>query len=111
MSDHGSAAVGDETAPIVGLPLDHEPRTAALPAAPPPAAAAPAATVPAGWYPVVGGQRYWDGATWTDVDSRTVEDFPGRFQVKRYQLATPATYRFSMPGSDRPRSTTVTQIP
>jgi PKD repeat protein/glucose/arabinose dehydrogenase/type 1 glutamine amidotransferase len=35
-----------------------------------------------------------DGQAWTDVDRRTVEDFPGRFQPKRYQLATPASYKF-----------------
>ncbi|WP_232323857.1 ThuA domain-containing protein [Catenuloplanes japonicus] len=35
-----------------------------------------------------------DGGTWTDVDRKTNEDFPGRFQAKRYQLAAPATYKF-----------------
>ena len=26
----------------------------------------PAPSVPAGWYPHEGGQRYWDGTTWTE---------------------------------------------
>ncbi|WP_306211100.1 ThuA domain-containing protein [Actinoplanes sp. RD1] len=35
-----------------------------------------------------------DGATWTDIDSRTGQTFPERFQTRRFDLAAPATYKF-----------------
>ncbi len=35
-----------------------------------------------------------DGQAWTDVDRRTAQTFPERFQTRRFDLATPATYKF-----------------
>jgi glucose/arabinose dehydrogenase/type 1 glutamine amidotransferase len=35
-----------------------------------------------------------DGETWTDVDRRTAQTFPDRFQTRRFDLAAPQNFRF-----------------
>jgi hypothetical protein len=35
-----------------------------------------------------------DGSAWTDLDTRSGEQFPNRFQTKRYEVTTPGTYKY-----------------
>ncbi|WP_236048644.1 ThuA domain-containing protein [Paractinoplanes ovalisporus] len=35
-----------------------------------------------------------DGQTWTDVDGRAGQTFPDRFQIRRFEVATPGDYKF-----------------
>ncbi|MEV4351885.1 ThuA domain-containing protein [Actinoplanes sp. NPDC049596] len=35
-----------------------------------------------------------DGQTWTDLDRRTGQTFPERFQIRRFSVATPADFKF-----------------
>ena len=35
-----------------------------------------------------------DNQTWTDVDRRTGQDFPERFQIRRFDVTTPGSYRY-----------------
>lgn len=59
----------DLTKPVVGFQTS-SPTIASVPVASVPvtgtsAAPLPVVATPAGWYPVAGGQSYWDGAGWT----------------------------------------------